>query len=68
MFIAKELNCKLKHLTLVGQNTERQLEWVGTPEQWELAEGKCNRCDGSGWVMIPDGEDDYTWDECSCNY
>ena len=32
-----ELLPKLRHLILVGQNEEGELEWVGTDRQWRLA-------------------------------
>lgn len=32
-----ELLPKLRHLTLVGQNEEGELEWVGTAREWRLA-------------------------------
>lgn len=34
IYIAQELLLKLTHLTLVGQNVDGELEWVGTDEQW----------------------------------
>jgi hypothetical protein len=32
---ARDLLAKLKHLTLVGQNEQGELEWMGTEEQWD---------------------------------
>lgn len=29
-----ELKSKLKHLALVGQNSDLDLEWIGTVKQW----------------------------------
>ncbi len=34
--IAYELLAKLRRLTLVGQNEDCELEWVGTSRQWDL--------------------------------
>lgn len=35
---AYQLLAHLKHLTLVGQNEEGELEWVGTDLQWKEVE------------------------------
>jgi hypothetical protein len=32
--IAYQLLARLKHLTLVGQNSDKQLEFIGTDEAW----------------------------------
>ena len=34
IYQANELLLKLTHLTLVGQNEDGELEWVGTVEAW----------------------------------
>jgi hypothetical protein len=34
-FIASDLRAMLRHLTLVGQNEQGELEWMGTEEQWD---------------------------------
>lgn len=34
IYIADELWAKLSYLTLVGQNFEGELEWIGSKEQW----------------------------------
>lgn len=34
IYLAKELKAKLKYLVLSGQNYDRELEWIGTSEQW----------------------------------
>lgn len=35
VYKAYELLAKLRLLTLVGQNDEGELEWVGTTKQWK---------------------------------
>ena len=34
VYKAKELLARLRHLTLVGQNEGKELEWVGSDKQW----------------------------------
>lgn len=34
IYLAKELRSKLNNLTLVGENDDGELEWVGTNKQW----------------------------------
>lgn len=41
IYTAKDLLAKLTYLTLAGQNEEGELEWIGTKEDWELAENTC---------------------------
>lgn len=36
IYTAKNLLPKLHHLTLVGQNKDKELEWVGTDRMWNL--------------------------------
>lgn len=36
--IAKNLLAKLRMLTLVGQNNDGELEWIGTDKQWRWSE------------------------------
>jgi hypothetical protein len=33
-YIAYQLLAKLRQLTLVGQNADGELEWIGTTSQW----------------------------------
>lgn len=35
IYTAYELLAKLRILKLVGQNFDKELEWVGTTEQWD---------------------------------
>lgn len=35
IYQANELLAKLRHLTLVGQDEEGKLKWVGTQEHWK---------------------------------
>ena len=37
IYLAKELLPKLRHLVLVGQNEDGELEWCGTDKEWECA-------------------------------
>lgn len=34
--IAFELLSKLRLLTLVGQNSDKELEWIGTDKAWKI--------------------------------
>ena len=34
IYQALELQIKLKHLTLAGQNPDGELEWIGDTNQW----------------------------------
>lgn len=34
VYTAYELLAKLRYLTLIGQNYDSELEWVGTTEKW----------------------------------
>jgi len=38
IYNALELKLKLRHLTLVGQDEDGSLEWVGTSAQWNECE------------------------------
>ena len=40
---AYELNLKLSYLTLVGQDEEGNLEWVGRKEDWNRVESACRK-------------------------
>jgi hypothetical protein len=63
MFIARDLNRRLTHLILVGKNEDGELEWLGTPEDWD--KGVCSDCENTGYFMtgIDDNLEEH---KCHC--
>lgn len=45
--LAYELKAKLKHLTLFGQDNDKELEWIGTDSDWKKV-----RAEMKQWIEV----------------